>query len=58
MARQRSDIGLGVIGTGKIGLQRARLAAQHAAVGVDVEVYAGCWSAEFDALAGKINGQG
>jgi predicted dehydrogenase len=32
MARQRSDIGLGVIGTGKIGLQRARLAAQHPAV--------------------------
>lgn len=32
MARQRTDIGLGVVGTGKIGRQRARLAAQHPSV--------------------------
>ena len=32
MSRARRDIGLGVVGTGKIGLQRARLAAQHPAV--------------------------
>ncbi len=32
MTRQRRDIGLGVVGTGKIGMQRARLAAQHPAV--------------------------
>ena len=30
--RQRSDVGIGVIGTGKIGMQRARLAARHPAV--------------------------
>lgn len=32
MARDRSNIGVGVIGTGKIGMQRARLAAQHPSV--------------------------
>lgn len=32
MTRDRRDIGLGVVGTGKIGMQRARLAAQHPAV--------------------------
>ncbi len=32
MARDRKNIGLGVIGVGKIGVQRARLAAQHPAV--------------------------
>lgn len=32
MSRTRRDIGLGVVGTGKIGMQRARLAAQHPAV--------------------------
>lgn len=32
MARERNNIGLGVIGVGKIGVQRARLAAQHPAV--------------------------
>ncbi len=32
MVRDRRHVGLGVVGTGKIGLQRARLAAQHPAV--------------------------
>lgn len=32
MVRDRRQIGLGVVGTGKIGMQRARLAAQHPAV--------------------------
>ena len=32
MARHRRDIGIGVVGTGKIGMQRARLAAQHPSV--------------------------
>jgi predicted dehydrogenase len=32
MARDRKDIGIGVVGTGKIGYQRARLAGQHPAV--------------------------
>ena len=32
MVRERRQIGLGVVGTGKIGMQRARLAAQHPAV--------------------------
>ena len=32
MARDRKNIGIGVIGVGKIGVQRARLAAQHPAV--------------------------
>ncbi len=32
MARERKNIGIGVIGTGKIGMQRARLAAQHPSV--------------------------
>ena len=32
MSRQRRDVGLGIVGTGKIGMQRARLAAQHPAV--------------------------
>ncbi|MGI9594716.1 MAG: Gfo/Idh/MocA family protein, partial [Acidimicrobiales bacterium] len=32
MARTRNDIGIGVIGIGKIGVQRARLAALHPAV--------------------------
>lgn len=32
MTRSRRNIGLGVIGTGRIGIQRARLAAQHPSV--------------------------
>lgn len=32
MTRHRKDIGLGIVGTGKIGLQRARLAAQHPSI--------------------------
>ena len=32
MARERKNVGLGVIGTGKIGVQRARLAAHHSSV--------------------------
>ena len=32
MARDRKNVGIGVIGTGKIGMQRARLAAQHPSV--------------------------
>lgn len=32
MTRSRNKIGIGVIGTGKIGMQRARLAGQHPAV--------------------------
>lgn len=33
MARDRQKVGIGVIGVGKIGVQRARLAAQHPSVG-------------------------
>ncbi|MFT7476299.1 MAG: myo-inositol 2-dehydrogenase/D-chiro-inositol 1-dehydrogenase [Verrucomicrobiales bacterium] len=32
MARERKNIGIGVVGVGKIGVQRARLAAQHPSV--------------------------